>query len=258
MKTKTFKKNKTEFKLPYNSKPIIEICNVVFNAIDKNWFSRLSITNLTVSIKSLHTGAVIKQPINIGSFVGPNDNKPTLTINRIFKFQFEDMIVDTNPQGDWEVVFNLDNLNLSEDETFEVNYIDKDYVLKRVDNWNERMVSVMGTIQTWLEPYTDYQVLSANPQRMHEGLMKTFDIPMREVPSFQILYKRKVLCHLRHFGLWIIGANGRIDMLTANGNYLLVDRAEPFQNPNWKIYKYKDNADGKEFSFENFKSIIGI
>jgi hypothetical protein len=36
-------------------------------------------------------------------------------------------------------------------------------------------------------------------------------------------------------GLWLIGANGRIDVVTLSGSYALIDRARELNPPEWVV-----------------------
>ena len=80
---------------------------------------------------------------------------------------------------------------------------------------------------------------------MHEGLMKQFEIPMREIPTAGVFKDGILKIAIKPFGLWVLGANGRIDLLTGNGNFVLIDHADTFKIPEWKIYK-ENNRDKYE------------
>jgi len=50
--------------------------------------------------------------------------------------------------------------------------------------------------------------------------------------------------------LWVIGANGRIDLYTSKGTFVIVDLAEHGTTPRWTIFRASKNPDGDLFKPE--------
>ena len=92
---------------------------------------------------------------------------------------------------------------------------------------------------------------------MQEGLMKDFDIPKRDIATAGTLENNKVVS-VKPFGLWIIGSNGRIDLLTVNGNYIVADQSEKLTPPNWKLYSMTGRLHPVDFSKYKFLKILGL
>jgi hypothetical protein len=70
---------------------------------------------------------------------------------------------------------------------------------------------------------------------MYEELMSQFGIPASEIDTADVHKGKHFILSIKPKGLWIIGANGRIDILTTKGSYMLVDTADEFSKPQWKL-----------------------
>lgn len=91
---------------------------------------------------------------------------------------------------------------------------------------------------------------------MHEELMEEFGLPPESIDTADIYKDGRLLASFKPKGLWIIGANGRIDLLTSKGSYILVDGAEQFQPPKWLIYSPEDKRNGKPFDKSSLLKIL--
>jgi len=67
----------------------------------------------------------------------------------------------------------------------------------------------------------------------------------------------KQLALFRPLGLWVIGANGRVDVFTEKAAPMLVDAADPFKTPIWKLYFSKSPREAIEFNKDSFNRILG-
>ncbi len=90
---------------------------------------------------------------------------------------------------------------------------------------------------------------------MHEELMEQFGVPATEQPTLRLddehryaLFKPK--------GLWVIGANGRIDLYTSKGTFIMVDLAEHGATPRWTIFRTNQNRDGEPFKPEMIANLV--
>jgi hypothetical protein len=70
---------------------------------------------------------------------------------------------------------------------------------------------------------------------MHEEMMRRFDVAARHLPVLEILREGRLVATLEPRGLWITGANGRVDLVGNGRHYLLVDVAENFAQSDWRI-----------------------
>ena len=56
----------------------------------------------------------------------------------------------------------------------------------------------------------------------------------------------------------MIGANGRIDIISQVGNYILIDNSEEFESPNWRISKASDRQNEKSFNKLELFNLINL
>lgn len=66
--------------------------------------------------------------------------------------------------------------------------------------------------------------------------MQKYSVPSTSVPVFDLLRARDVIASFKPIGLWVIGANGRIDILAEKGPFILVDLAEKLKSPRWVVF----------------------
>jgi hypothetical protein len=108
--------------------------------------------------------------------------------------------------------------------------------------------------QTWAVT-NGWRVYDSGTVGMHEELMQKFDVPATRQPTLRlegddgyVLFKPK--------GLWVIGANGRIDLYTSKGTFIIVDLAERGQAPKWTIFRATQKPDGELFTPEMLASLV--
>lgn len=82
---------------------------------------------------------------------------------------------------------------------------------------------------------------------MFDELMQQCGGPATEQPTLRsdadhdyALFKPK--------GLWVIGANGRIDLDTSKGPFIIVDLAERGASSRWTIFRASPKPDGEGFT----------
>lgn len=132
--------------------------------------------------------------------------------------------------------------------------ITKQHVEKRIADWKERISNLYTSIASWIEG-SGYTLKLGNRLVMFEELMDQFNIPPTKVDSANIYKSDKFILAFKPSGLWVIGANGKIDIISLHGNYTLIDLSEQFSNSQWKLYNgVKDNA--VDFNRETFLKLL--
>ena len=138
--------------------------------------------------------------------------------------------------------------------------IDKKVVEQRVNEWQERLNYLYGQIQQWLPGDVGYEidtsgsvVMNANPPE----LMRKYDVPKINLPTMKIIKGKETLLQFEPKGLWVIGANGRVDVHSKVGGYSLVDISERFgREPNWQMTVPFDTQYMVEFTKELFLKML--
>lgn len=133
-------------------------------------------------------------------------------------------------------------------------------LVRRIDNWMDRLSQLRKFVEEWIQerPDLELRLEDAAAVPMHEHLMQQYKIPERSMPAFKVLKENQQLALFRPAGLWVVGANGRIDVFTAKSAPILIDSAGQFENPAWKLYMSKSPRDAIEFNKESFYNILGL
>ena len=83
---------------------------------------------------------------------------------------------------------------------------------------------------------------------MREELMKRLGVPQRNLPTLELLRDGAISVRLRPYGLWIIGTNGRIDLVKGQERYFLLDHAGTFEAADWHVAPATSRHDSKPFN----------
>lgn len=243
-------------------KPILNISRMVFVTNDKNWAQRLFNTMLTVKIvcirKDKKPGKTFQQEISINSYITPYHRQPVLEPN--LWFNFEDSFNNTNDIEceSWKTTIELSNLSFKVNESLEITTMDKDHILKRITDWKKRVSNLYKETKSWIKDRPDLLIAIGNPMPMYEGLMQSFKIKPTEIDTADISKGKKYLLSFKPKGLWMIGANGRVDIISRIGSFILIDKADQFETPNWHIYTATDRQNAKPFNQKELFNIINL
>jgi hypothetical protein len=117
--------------------------------------------------------------------------------------------------------------------------VTRDEVLERLRDWRDRVHGLYDQIQEALES-TSFKCNREGKYTSAEELPQRVGVPRSEQPQIDILRIVRPdgtnAAVLQPRGLWIIGANGRIDLriIPATGageTYMVVDQSPPFTRP---------------------------
>ena len=129
-----------------------------------------------------------------------------------------------------------------------------DHVRRRVGDWASRVNSLYVQLTDWLP---DGWTAKPGPSvSMNEELMQKTGVPARALPTLELLHAGTVEVKLRPYGLWIIGANGRIDFVKGHDIYFIVDRARTFEAPIWHISEPTSRQVSKPFNREQLVALL--
>ena len=145
---------------------------------------------------------------------------------------------------------------VKQDEELEVarEDLDPDYVRRRIDDWVRRIDDIYSAIRQ-AAVAAGISVADGPPVVMHEEVMKRYKIGPRQLPTLLITAPGRIIKVIPK-GLWTIGGNGRIDLVTSRGLFMLVDFAdEPFSRPTWRIYG-PGHRDGTAYAPETVLQLV--
>ena len=98
-----------------------------------------------------------------------------------------------------------------------------------------------------------------NTVNMYEELMQEYEIEENSRLMWQIyLSMVNLYFQLNQIGLWIIGANGRVDLITKNNSFIMVDVADWQEDPKWTIFKSNDRRNGQIFQKKYSMNLLVI
>lgn len=132
--------------------------------------------------------------------------------------------------------------------------INKPHVEKRVQDWKNRIAELYSNIAIWLNG-SEYSVKPGPKLTMHEEMMFKFGVAPTEIDTIDIYKGNNYLLSFKPVGLWMIGANGRIDLLMKNESYILIDFADRFKPPQWKLVSNNKKI-GSDFNYQIFMQLI--
>ena len=132
--------------------------------------------------------------------------------------------------------------------------LDADHVRRRVDDWEERLNDLYATIESWLP--NGWTAGKGPPVLMHAELMREFQVAPRQLPTLELASESGEPARLEPRGLWIVGANGRVDLKRDGHHYLIVDRAENFERPDWQAVRADRRRDRRKVSCEWLRQIL--
>ena len=126
--------------------------------------------------------------------------------------------------------------------------LDAAHILRRVDDWEERLKSLYAQIGDWLPD--GWTACAGAPVRMHEEMMREFGVAPRSLPTLELASPTGGAAKLEPRALWIIGANGRVDLRRDGQHHLIVDVAGNFETPFWQAAPIEHRLDRETITRE--------
>ncbi len=145
-----------------------------------------------------------------------------------------------------------DDLDLIEDRPQSA--LTAELVREGVEDWQNRLRDLFGTIEAW-SAANGWRSVGSGSVSMHEDLMRRFDLPATEQPTLRLESERGYAL-FKPKGRWVIGANGRIDLYTPKGTFVIVDLARRGDPARWTIFRASSKRDGEAFEPEMLAHLI--
>jgi hypothetical protein len=128
------------------------------------------------------------------------------------------------------------------------------HVKERVADWERRIHELYTQIEGWLP--AGYSAQRDRTMLMREEMMQKFGVADRRLPILEITRGSVLVARIEPRGLWIIGANGRLDMIVGRNQYVIVDTAENFASPSWIFTPFSNRRNRQPLTQETFCSIL--
>ena len=123
--------------------------------------------------------------------------------------------------------------------------LDRAYVERRVRDWQDRLRALYDDVLNWLP--SGWSGLQNVSVPFHEELMQRFGVASAALPVLTLV-RRSDRAKLEPRGLWIVGTNGRVDLTNGPKHFLLIDRADSFQPPEWEVTSLQTRTDRRTFT----------
>ena len=87
-------------------------------------------------------------------------------------------------------------------------------------------------------------------------MMRKFHVPGRYIPVLDLLHAGVPEAYIEPRGLWIIGVNGRLDLIRDPRHFVIVDNAKSFGRPKWHSAPLFERRNFKSFGRASLRSIL--
>jgi hypothetical protein len=211
---------------------------VVGNDGDLHFDAQDAQASLTALKAQLHNAGYGVGSLAIDTLAKPHDDMDTL-------------IYDTSRYG-----------NLAEaEQAWEGDYRKRwhDQIETRADDWIERLRELRSQMAAWLQTHdlAQLSIVDQPPVSMSEELMQRFMVQPKMMPMFEIRAGNRRVMRFQPKGLWVIGANGRVDLITKAAAPILVDQSEPLSRPsNWQLYDPGNRSRSVPLTPETFRDLV--
>jgi hypothetical protein len=140
---------------------------------------------------------------------------------------------EAKPQnfGLYEVVWSSDSPPVEEAGIARVN---SSYIERRAQRWVQEVDHLFSEVTHWAEGI-GLTTTRLPYEPMHEELMHRFGVRPLPLTILTISRGKAVIATLVPVALWVVGARGRIDLVTAKESFILVNAAAFPKEARWQV-----------------------
>lgn len=131
-------------------------------------------------------------------------------------------------------------------------------VVDEVDAWQGRIDTLYANISQWLQGWPALKCDASRKVTMSEELMQAYAVPDRELPVLDVLDGDKVVASFVPRGLWIIGAWGRVDVITQTQTRVLVVLKNPTMGYEWRVVAQDNRPQTSALTKDTLMSILEL
>lgn len=134
---------------------------------------------------------------------------------------------------------------------------DRAYLDIRLDDWQQRIAAIYAQAEAW----GAREGLTADRSRtiiMSEDLMQKFAIPDRELAILDLSRGEAPVMSIVPAGLWVIGSNGRIDIITHERSAILLDASRDIGITRWVYIVRGEHREAQPWDETAFRDLIGV
>lgn len=134
--------------------------------------------------------------------------------------------------------------------------VDKNYIDQKSDGWIKKVEQLYAHVRQVLKNDADVHFQAEQYVLMQEEPMQEYGVPAKKVPIFDLFVGSQLKATFKPVGLWVVGAKGRVDILTKEGAYTLVDLSEDDTLPNWQVFTPQNRRRGSTFDAAFISTLI--
>ncbi len=114
------------------------------------------------------------------------------------------------------------------------------YLERRLDDWRRRVEDLFAAIADWADRTPGYGTEPGPPVVQDEPLMRRYGLAPRTLPTLHVTGPGNARATLTPTALWVIGANGLVEVRAPGDHADVVDFAtRAFVPPDWRLYSLK-------------------
>ena len=133
---------------------------------------------------------------------------------------------------------------------------DRAKVVAEVEQWGRRIDTLYNEVETWARE-DGFTVTRDRTVPMSEELMQTFAVPDRDMPILDLVEGETPVMSMVPSGLWLIGMNGLVDVITRRGTFRLAGLPPPSDHPVWTLVDFRKDT-RVAWGREPFRSVLGL
>jgi len=131
-------------------------------------------------------------------------------------------------------------------------------VVAEVEDWIFRLDVLYNDVESWLSTHRDFRFERNRTVTMSEEMMQNFAVTDRDVPILDVIEGDQVVASFVPRGLWMIGAWGRVDVITRSQTTILVaTRDKEEEELRWELVSPEDRRKRVPFNKDSLIAIVG-
>lgn len=138
-----------------------------------------------------------------------------------------------DPDEEYMEEFCAEGLKTALHEEVMKDRLDAAHVARRADDWEARINRLYGNISAWLPE--GWEARCGTPVHWQAPFMCRFGIPARKLPTLELCDQTGHVAQLWPDGLWILDANGLVNLDIGAKRYRLHDCADNFAPADWWV-----------------------
>lgn len=134
--------------------------------------------------------------------------------------------------------------------------ITKGEVEARVRDWIRRLEELYGRLDKWLPRDSEAQVRKEHLAQVVEPPMSQFKVAPHRIPTYTVLIGKRRISFVPS-ALWVVGANGRVNVSTNVRQHMLIDiGGKDGKESDWQLVLPDDRDSLRAFNRQAFIALL--